>query len=341
MTTMTEFIANLPKVELHIHIEGSLEPELMFEIARRNGIELPYASVDEVKKAYQFDNLQSFLDIYYNAAGVLQTEQDFYDLTWAYLQRCAEQNVVHSEIFFDPQTHTDRDIPFHVVVNGITRALNDGKEKLGVSSYLIMCFLRHLSAESAMQTLHQALDFKRHIIGVGLDSSELGHPPEKFQQVFELAIEEGFLTVAHAGEEGPVQYIHDALELLKVKRIDHGVRCTDDRSLVRALLATKVPLTMCPLSNTRLKVFDDMKDHNILRLLNHGIMVTVNSDDPAYFGGYMNENFMALVDALDMTKLQAVRLASNSIKSSFLPEAQKMLLQAKLLEYSPLRKTFI
>ena len=334
MTTVTEFIHKLPKAELHIHIEGSLEPELMFKIAQRNNITLPYATVDEVKAAYQFSNLQSFLDIYYNAAGVLQTEQDFYDLTWAYLQRCAEQQVIHTEIFFDPQTHTDRDIAFSVVINGITRALADGKEKLDVSSLLIMCFLRHLSADSAMQTLQQALPYKQHIIGVGLDSSELGHPPEKFRQVFEQAIEAGFLTVAHAGEEGPAQYIRDALTMLQVKRIDHGVRCIDDPALVQQLCQSQIPLTVCPLSNTRLKVFADMKDHNILSLLAQGVNVTVNSDDPAYFGGYLNENYLALYHALDLSKEQAVALAKNSFVASFLEDDKKAALIARLMDYA-------
>lgn len=333
MTDITEFINNLPKAELHIHIEGSLEPGLMFEIARRNAVVLPYPNVEAVKKAYEFDSLQSFLDIYYGGAAVLLHEQDFYDLTWAYLKRCAEQQVIHSEIFFDPQTHTERGIAFDTVVSGITRALNDGKEKLGISSLLIMCFLRHLSAESAMQTLQQALEFKSQIIGVGLDSSELGHPPEKFQAVFERAIQEGFLTVAHAGEEGPAQYIRDALTLLHVKRIDHGVRCIDDPALVQELIETQMALTVCPLSNTKLKVFDKMKDYNILTLLAQGVNVTVNSDDPAYFGGYLNENYLALYHALDMTKAQAICLARNSFNASFLPTAQKQALIARLESY--------
>jgi adenosine deaminase len=331
---MHEFINKLPKAELHIHIEGSLEPELMFEMARRNGIELPYASVDEVKKAYQFDNLQSFLDIYYNAAGVLQTEQDFYDLTLAYLKRCEEQSVIHTEVFFDPQTHTDRGIPFATVINGINRALVEGKEKLGVSSLLIMCFLRHLSAKSAMNTLEQSYVYKHLIVGVGLDSSELGHPPEKFKQVFEQAIDEGYLTVAHAGEEGPPQFIWDAINMLGVTRVDHGVRCHEDEELMQYLREKQIPLTVCPLSNTRLKVFNDMAEHNVLDLLEQGLQVTVNSDDPAYFGGYLNENYMALHQSLGMTKEQAVLLATNSFKASFLALAEKDRLIGLVSEYA-------
>lgn len=333
MPVMTQFIQNLPKAELHIHIEGSLEPELMFTIARRNGISLPYSSVDEVRAAYQFSNLQSFLDIYYNAASVLQTEQDFYDLTWAYLSRCAKECVIHTEIFFDPQTHTERGIAFEIAMAGMTRAIEDAKNQLGVSCLLIMCFLRHLSADSAMNTLHQALDFKQHIIGVGLDSSEMGHPPEKFQNVFEKVLLEGFLTVAHAGEEGPSQYIRDALELLQVTRIDHGVRCIDDPQLVLELRDNQVPLTICPLSNIRLKVFESMKDHNILTLLEQGVNVTVNSDDPAYFGGYLNENYLALYHALGLNKNQAIALAKNSFNASFLSESQKQKLLARLADY--------
>lgn len=325
---MIEFINKLPKAELHIHIEGSLEPDLMFELARRNGIRLPYATVDEVKKAYEFDDLQSFLDIYYNSASVLQTEQDFYDLTWAYLQRCAEQSVIHTEIFFDPQTHTERDIPFATVINGISAALADGKEKLGISSLLILCFLRHLSAGVAMETLQQALPYKDKIVGVGLDSSEVGHPPEKFKQVFEQALAAGFRTVAHAGEEGPPQYIWDSLEMLGVSRVDHGVRCHEDAALIQHLRERQMPLTVCPLSNTKLRVFDTMADHNVLRLLDEGLMVTVNSDDPAYFGGYLNENYNALYQALGMTRAQAVALARNSFEASFIDESEKQ----KLLE---------
>lgn len=325
MPTMNDFLKKLPKAELHIHIEGSLEPDLMFKIARRNGVSLPYSSIEEVKAAYEFDNLQSFLDIYYDAASVLQTEQDFYDMTWAYLQRCHDQNVVHTEVFFDPQTHTDRGIAFETVINGISRALRDGREKLGVSSLLIMCFLRHLSAESAFDTLKQAIPFKHHIIGVGLDSSEVGYPPEIFQDVFERSLEEGFLTVAHAGEEGPPEYIWQALNLLKVRRIDHGVRCIEDPKLVNKLVDEQIPLTVCPLSNIKLRVFDRMVHHNVLTLLEQGLKVTVNSDDPAYFGGYMNENFVALHEDLGLDRQQAIRLARNSFEASFLAQKEKQI----------------
>jgi adenosine deaminase len=333
MPTMIDFLRKLPKAELHIHIEGSLEPDLMFKIARRNGISLSYSSVEEVKTAYQFDNLQSFLDIYYDAASVLQAEQDFYDMTWAYLQRCHDQNVFHTEVFFDPQTHTDRGIEFEVVVNGISRALSDGREKLGVSSLLIMCFLRHLSAESAFNTLKQAIPLKKHIIGVGLDSSEVGYPPEKFQGVFERSLEEGFLTVAHAGEEGPPDYIWQALNLLKVRRIDHGVRCIEDPKLMNKLVDEQIPLTVCPLSNVKLRVFGQMADHNILTLLKQGLKVTVNSDDPAYFGGYLNENFFALYKDLGMDCQQAIQLARNSFEASFAADKEKQVFIERLEKY--------
>jgi adenosine deaminase len=333
MDTMIDFLQKMPKAELHIHIEGSLEPDLMFEIAQRNGISLPYSSAEEVKAAYQFDNLQSFLDIYYAAAGVLQTEQDFYDMTWAYLQRCHDQNVVHSEVFFDPQTHTDRGVAFEVVIHGMSRALRDGRERLGVSSLLIMCFLRHLSATSAFNTLKQAIPYKEHIVGVGLDSSEVGFPPEIFQGVFERALEEGFLTVAHAGEEGPPEYIWQALNLLKVKRIDHGVRCIEDPTLMNRLVDEQIALTVCPLSNVKLRVFDRMLNHNVLTLLEQGLKVTINSDDPAYFGGYMNENFIALYDDLDMNRQQAVQLSRNSLEASFLGEREKQIFLDLLQEH--------
>ena len=315
---MASLIQTLPKAELHIHIEGSLEPEMMFELAQRNQVSLPYASVDEVRAAYQFENLQSFLDLYYAGAQVLQTEQDFYDLTWAYLQKCAAQNVLHTEFFFDPQTHTDRGIPFEVVHGGITRALKDGREKLDVSSGLILCFLRHLSAEAAMATLEQALHYRDSITAVGLDSSEMGHPPSKFQAVFDRARAEGFLTVAHAGEEGPPEYIWEAIRLLKVSRIDHGVRCVEDPALVDYLVEHQIPLTVCPLSNIKLCVFDTMAHHNLKQLLDIGLCVTVNSDDPAYFGGYVNDNFEAVQTALNLTNQQLLQLAENSFKASFL-----------------------
>ncbi|GBE52488.1 adenine deaminase [bacterium BMS3Bbin14] len=330
---MIEFIEKMPKAELHIHIEGSLEPELMFELGRRNGIDLPFASVEEVRTAYRFNDLQSFLDIYYQGANVLQTEQDFFDMTWAYLQRCRDQNIIHTEIFFDPQTHTDQGIGLEVVIGGMARALGDAREKLGISSRLIMCFLRHLSARAAMETLQQALPYKKHIIGVGLDSAEAGHPPEDFRAVFERALAEGFLTVAHAGEEGPPAYIRQAVELLQVSRVDHGVRCSEDAELVQLLVDRQIPLTVCPLSNVKLRVFDKMSDHNILSLLESGLKVTVNSDDPAYFGGYLNENYLALHRDLNMTRGQAVRLARNSFEASFTGEEEKQALVARLERY--------
>ena len=306
-----------------MHLEGSLEPELMFKLAQRNQVSLPFDSVAAIRAAYEFSNLQDFLDIYYQGAHVLQAEQDFYDLTWAYLQRCQQQNVRHVEPFFDPQTHTDRGIAFDTVINGIDRALQDAKQQLGISSYLIMCFLRHLPEEAAFATLEQALPYKDKIIAVGLDSSEQGFPPSLFERVFAKARAEGLLTVAHAGEEGPPDYIIQALDLLKVKRIDHGVRCVEDPALVERLIQLQMPLTVCPLSNTKLCVFKTMAEHNILELLERGVKVTINSDDPAYFGGYMTENFIAVADALNMSKAQALQLAQNSFAASFLPAAEK------------------
>ena len=326
-----EWLNALPKVELHMHLEGSLEPEKMFELAQRNNIELPFGSVDELRQAYAFSNLQDFLDIYYQGASVLQVEQDFYDLTWAYLEICRQQNVVHVEPFFDPQTHTDRGISFETIINGITRALKNGETQLGISSGLIMCFLRHLDEEAAFSTLVRAEPYLEQIIAVGLDSSEKGHPPEKFSRVFARAREMGLLTVAHAGEEGPAGYVWAAINDLKVSRIDHGVRSSDDPELMTHLVETRLPLTVCPLSNTKLGVFDDMSQHNILEMLDSGVCVTVNSDDPAYFGGYMTENFEALAMALGMTGQQARQLVLNSIEASFADEARKTQIQ-KLLE---------
>ncbi|MGY6631472.1 MAG: adenosine deaminase [Wenzhouxiangella sp.] len=324
---MQQAIQSLPKVELHLHIEGSLEPELMFALAERNGVELPWHSVDDIRQAYQFTDLQSFLDIYYAGAAVLQTEQDFHDLTWAYLERARGDKVRHTEIFFDPQTHTDRGIDFDTVVAGITSALDRGREELGISSELILCFLRHLSADQAMATLKQALPWKHRIIAVGLDSSEQGHPPEKFTAVFDRAREEGFLTVAHAGEEGPPEYIEQALDLLKVKRIDHGVRCLEDPKLVRRLQKEQVPLTVCPLSNIKLCVFDRLENHNLKTLLDAGLRVTINSDDPAYFGGYIGENFDATAQALTLSLDDIEQLARNAVTASFLdPDRQQDLM---------------
>jgi len=310
---MYDWLNTLPKAELHLHLEGSLEPELLFSLAERNKIALPWSDVDALRSAYAFGNLQEFLDLYYRGADVLRTEQDFYDLTWAYLQKCEEQNVVHTEPFFDPQTHTDRGVPFEVAMRGISDALADGRELLGISSGLILSFLRHLPEEAAFKTLEQAMPFRDAFFAVGLDSSEVGHPPSKFERVFAKARAEGFLAVAHAGEEGPPEYVWEALDLLKVSRIDHGVRAAEDPRLIARLIEEQIPLTVCPLSNTKLRVFDDMSQHNILELLEQGVKVTVNSDDPAYFGGYVTENFMALHDSLGMTEQQARRLVQNSL----------------------------
>ncbi|WP_017219919.1 adenosine deaminase [Moritella dasanensis] len=320
---MKRFIQFLPKVELHLHIEGTLEPELMFELAARNNIKIPFDSFAEVKDAYSFHNLQSFLDIYYQGANVLITEQDFFDLTWAYLLRCKNDNVVHTEVFFDPQTHTDRGISFDTVVNGIDKALIKAAKELDISSQLIMCFLRHLDEESAFATLAQALEHKDKIIGVGLDSSENGNPASKFERVFEQSLREGFLTVAHAGEEGPASSIRDALALLKITRIDHGVRCSDDENFVEELAKLRMPLTVCPLSNIKLKVFEHMSQHNIVELLRKGVCVTINSDDPAYFGGYMTDNFMAVGEAHLMTKAEIAQFTFNAIEASFISDVEK------------------
>ncbi|EPE2651402.1 adenosine deaminase [Vibrio fluvialis] len=329
---MKEFIQQLPKVELHLHIEGSLEPELMFDLAQRNQIAIPFSSPDEVRTAYQFSNLQSFLDIYYQGANVLIHEQDFFDLTWAYLLRCQQDNVMHTEIFFDPQTHTARGIAFETVINGITQALEKGQQELGISSQLIMCFLRHLSEADAMLTLQQALPYKDKIVGVGLDSSEQGHPPEKFQQVFRQAREAGFIAVAHAGEEGPALNIRNAIDLLGVQRVDHGVRCVEDAALVQELKQTRMPLTVCPLSNLKLKVFTEMEQHNIVDLLRQGLCVTINSDDPAYFGGYMTDNFMAVADAHPMSHQELAQFTLNAIEASFISDAEKAHMNAKVHE---------
>lgn len=317
------FIARMPKAELHLHIEGTLEPELMFEIARRNRIDLRFKSVEALRDAYNFHNLQSFLDIYYEGAQVLLHEQDFYDLTRAYLDRVARQNVRHVEIFFDPQTHTDRGVKFETVIKGIHRALFDAKSLYGITSHLILCFLRHLSGEAAMQALEDALPFKQWITAVGLDSSEVGHPPEKFKAVFDRARNEGLLSVAHAGEEGPPQYIWQALDLLKVSRIDHGVRCLEDSALVKRLRQERMPLTVCPLSNIKLRVFDQMENHNLKTMLHEGLCVTVNSDDPAYFGGYLNENYRAIQESLKLSPQELIQLAKNSFEASWIPQADK------------------
>jgi adenosine deaminase len=329
---MDDFIRALPKIELHLHIEGSLEPELMFELARRNRVEIPFKSAADVRAAYEFSNLQTFLDIYYQGANVLIEEQDFYDLCWAYLLRCQQDNVQHTEIFFDPQTHTDRGIAFDTVVAGLHRALEQGRKELGISYELILCFLRHLDEESAFATLQQALPHRDKIIAVGLDSAEAGNPPQKFQRVFEAALEAGFLTVAHAGEEGPASYIQDAISLLKVSRIDHGVRCVEDPELVQQLIATRMPLTVCPLSNIKLRVFDDMRQHNVVELLRQGLCVTLNSDDPAYFGGYMNDNFQSLAAAHAMSRKEIAQFSLNAIEASFTSDERKQQLVASVEE---------
>ncbi len=310
---MPEWLNALPKAELHLHLEGSLEPELLFALAERNQIALPWADVDTLRAAYAFNNLQEFLDLYYAGANVLRTEQDFYDLTWAYLQRCKAQNVIHVEPFFDPQTHTDRGIPLEVVLRGIQQALRDGEQQLGISHGLILSFLRHLPEEEAFKTLEQAMPFRDAFIGVGLDSSEKGFPPRLFERVFAKARSEGLHAVAHAGEEGPPEYIWEALDLLKIKRIDHGVRAIEDERLMQRIIDEQIPLTVCPLSNIKLCVFEHMGQHNILEMLERGVKVTVNSDDPAYFGGYVGENFAALHEHLGMTEAQARRLAQNSL----------------------------
>jgi len=316
---MRSIVQNMPKAELHIHIEGSLEPELIFALAERNGVQLAYPSVEALRAAYAFTDLQSFLDIYYAGASVLLQEQDFYDMTAAYLARAHADHVRHTEIFFDPQTHTARGVPIEYVINGIHRACSDSP----VSASLIMCFLRHLSEEDAIATLEMALPHRDKFIGVGLDSSEVGHPPEKFARVFSRCRDLGLHLVAHAGEEGPPSYIETAIDLLKVERIDHGVRCLEDPALTRRLAEMRMPLTVCPLSNTKLRVFDQMKDHNLLQLLDAGLVAMVNSDDPAYFGGYMNDNFVAVFDALPLGLQHAYQLSRNSFEAAFLPAAEK------------------
>ena len=331
--TSYDWLNKLPKIELHLHIEGTLESELMFELAQRNAISLPYNNVEEVKAAYQFNNLQDFLDIYYQGAQVLQSEQDFYDLTWAYINKCREQNVVHVEPFFDPQTHTSRGISFATVISGICRALEDGEKEFGITYCLIMCFLRHLSEAEAIETLELAKPYLEKIDGVGLDSSELNHPPEKFSQVFSLAKELGLKLVAHAGEEGPAGYIWSALDNLNVERIDHGVRALDDTELVARLIESKIPLTVCPLSNVKLKVFESMSEHTILTMLELGLSVCVNSDDPSYFGGYITENFNELLQHLSLSKKQAKQLVENSINGSFASKLRKKEIQVLLDDY--------
>jgi adenosine deaminase len=329
-----EFLATMPKAELHMHLDGSLSPQMMFDLAKRNSVELPYANVEQIQQAYQFSNLQSFLDLYYQGAAVLNTEQDFYDLTWDYCLHCKADNIVHTELSFDPQTHTERGVPFDTVITGILAALKDAKAQWGLSYELMLNFLRHLSADSALQTFEQALPWQHEITSVGLDSSELGNPPSKFELVFDRARQAGFKIVAHAGEEGPADYIWQAINLLKVDRIDHGVRCDEDPELVSYLAQSRLPLTVCPLSNVRLCVYQNMGEHNIFKLLDKGLCVTVNSDDPTYFGGYLNDNFFALADAFTMTQKQALQLAYNSFIASFVSTEQKYAWASQLVEFS-------
>jgi adenosine deaminase len=322
-TILKKIIQGIPKVELHLHIEGSFEPELMFEIAKRNNISLAYDSVESLKKAYKFNNLQEFLDIYYTGAQALIKEQDFYDLTWAYLKKVHSQNVVHVEVFFDPQTHTDRGVSFDVVINGIYRALEKAKAEFNMSYKLIMSYLRHLSEEEAFKTLESSIPYKDWIDGVGLDSSELGNPPSKFESVFKASAEQGYKLAAHAGEEGPVEYIWEAINLLKVDRIDHGNRCLDDENLVQVLIEKNMGLTLCPLSNLELKVIQKMEDHPVLKMLEKGLLATIHSDDPAYFGGYMNENYIETAKALSLTEDHLMQLAINAFEASWLSEEEK------------------
>lgn len=329
-STTDQLIELLPKTELHLHIEGTLEPEMMLQMAEKNKVRLPYDSVESLQAAYQFENLQSFLDLYYQGCKVLQTEEDFYDLTWAYLEKAANNNIRHVEIFFDPQTHTERGVAMETIIGGLSQALKEGKAILNLSNELILCFLRHLSEEAAMQTLVEALPFRDYFVGVGLDSAEVGHPPEKFKQVFEEAQKNDLLTFAHAGEEGPASYIWQALELLKVTRIDHGVRCMDDTALITELKTKQIPLTVCPLSNIKLKVFDKMENHPIKRMLSLGLCATINSDDPAYFGGYLNKNYEAVAHALELSTDEIATLAKNSFKASLLDEGFQKLYMSEI-----------
>tara|TARA_B100001123_G_C15256413_1_gene1004844 strand:+ start:152 stop:1144 length:993 start_codon:yes stop_codon:yes gene_type:complete len=323
MTKIIEFIKKSPKTELHLHIEGTLEPDLLFKLAKKNNVNIPFTNVDEIKNAYNFKNLESFLNIFYQGSKVLINKQDFFDLTWAYALKCKEDNVVHTEIFFDPQTHLNRGINFNVVIGGIYEALQKANKEFNLTSEIIMCFLRHLDEKSAFQMLDLALPHKDKIIGVGLDSSEVGYPPRKFKNVFKKAIEKGFLTVAHAGEEGPPEYIWEALNLLKVKRIDHGIQCIKDEKLVEKLRNEQIPLTVCPLSNVKLCVFNKLNEHNLKKMLNQKLMVMINSDDPAYFGGYVNKNLIESQIALDLSMEEVKTLIINSFKSSFLKEEKK------------------
>ena len=320
---IVNFINKSPKAELHLHIEGSLEPELMFKLSKRNKIEIPFKSVEEIKAAYNFSNLDSFLKIYYEGSNVLINEEDFFDLTWEYILRCKQDNIVHTEIFFDPQSHLPRGVSFNTIINGIDKALKKAHKDFGITSKIIMCFLRHLDEDQCFDVLKKACNYKDKIVGVGLDSSEKGNPPTKFKKLFDQAMKEGFLTVAHAGEEGPPEYIWDSLNLLKVKRIDHGVQCLKDEKLVDKLSNEQIPLTVCPLSNVKLCVFEKLEDHNLKKMMKKGLRVMVNSDDPAYFGGYLNKNLIETSKALNLQIEDVKELLENSFTSSFLDEESK------------------
>ena len=320
---IVDFINQTPKAELHLHIEGSLEPELMFKLSKRNKIEIPFKSVEEIKSAYNFTNLDSFLKIYYEGSNVLINEEDFFDLTWDYILKCKKDNIVHTEIFFDPQSHLPRGIKFDTIINGIDKALKKAEKDYGITSKIIMCFLRHLDEDQCFDVLKEACNYKDKIIGIGLDSSEKGNPPSKFKRLFEQAIKEEFLTVAHAGEEGPPEYIWDSLNLLKIKRVDHGVQCLNDKKLVEKLVKDQIPLTVCPLSNVKLCVFDKLENHNLKKMLDKGLRVMVNSDDPAYFGGYLNKNLIETSKALNLKIEDVKKLIENSFKSSFLNDQDK------------------
>jgi adenosine deaminase len=333
LNSLTDFICGIPKCELHLHIEGTLEPELMFRLAGKNSVPIKYKSVQEVRDAYNYNDLQGFLNIYYDGAKVLIDEEDFYDLTTEYLLKARSQNILHSEIFFDPQTHTNRGIRFSTVINGIYKAMIDAEKKAGITSKLIMCFLRDLDEKSAFETLKQAEPFTDIIAAVGLDSAEVGNPPAKFENVFKEARAKGFLCVAHAGEEGPAEYIHGALNILNVNRIDHGNNSRNDEELIARLAKEGIPLTMCPLSNLKLKVVNHLKEHPLKKLMEKNVVVTINSDDPAYFGGYLNENYIALAEALNLTKEEIVLLAGNSFKASFLSNSEKEFYLNKIKEY--------
>ena len=323
MKKIIEFIKKTPKAELHLHIEGTLEPSFLFKLAKKNKIQIPFKSINEIKSAYNFTNLQSFLDIYYQGANVLINEEDFFDLTWSYLLKCKNDNVVHTEIFFDPQAHTNRGIEFDTIINGIFNALKKGEKEFGLSFKIIMCFLRHLNEDECFKILDKALAHKDKIYGVGLDSSEKGNPPKKFERLFKKALENEFITVAHAGEEGPPEYIWEALNLLNVHRIDHGVQCLKDEKLVEMLSKSQIPLTVCPLSNIKLKVFNKLEEHSLKKMLDKKLMVMVNSDDPAYFGGYLNKNLIKTQAALNLSYEQVKTLLVNSFKSSFLKDTEK------------------